>query len=120
MRPPRPLIVLVVVLLALRELLHRRSRDAGPDVVRYRIPAGQDPAAVMGALRVHSVSARQHMVDGEPVIAISLDAPGDRARIQGLRCAHERGGRSGPTESVTFLDELPVRTGDQRGTSPNT
>ncbi len=111
-------ILLVLVLVALvRRLVRRASRGGhGPTELRYRVPEGQDPAAVLATLRVNGFAARSTTSEGAPIVVISLPAPAGRERAREiLRAApvNTEGDPSGETD-IAFTDE--DGTGHEGGT----
>ena len=86
------LTVIVVLLVGLREALRgHRHRAGSTRDVRYEVPAGQDPARLLGALRIDGFGARPEIVRGEPTLVIPLDAPSARERARRvLREAEEK------------------------------
>jgi hypothetical protein len=88
----------------------RRKAEAGDDALIYEVPEGQDPAAIVAALRVDGMEAVEVMRQGRQRIVIS----GPRAR-ESLRpraravIAHQadlnlEGDPARPRE-VSFVDE---------------
>ena len=78
------------------------------------MPLGQDPAAVLGSLRVHGVSARHAVLAGEPTIVIALDTPGGRQRVREILRDAPLNVQGDPSEidTVTFSDEALRGTGN--------
>lgn len=97
----------VVVVTVLRYFRDRRHAARGGEV-RYRVPAGQDPAAVLATLRVEGLSAEPDSVAGDPVMVVSLDKPGARERVREILRTAPANMEGDPhaAESVTFADEV--------------
>jgi hypothetical protein len=105
----RILIVAAAIVLTLRRYFRRRPHaglDAGE--VCYHVPNGQDPAAVLAAVRLQGLSARPEVVAGEPVVVVSLDTPGDRDRVREIvrQAPENMEGDPRSTGIVTFSDEV--------------
>lgn len=111
-RMPAPLaLVLLALVIALR--LRRRPKKA--ESLRYQVPVGQDPAAVIAALRQAGYEVRR---DHEPtriqdvVITCPDGADSERARVRSVIAGApvDLGGGAAPEHPVVFEDEPgPVR-----------
>jgi hypothetical protein len=112
-------VVLLVVLLALGvfavvHLTRRAERDtipAGQPTLRYSVPEGQDPAAVLVALRAEGLDAATE--DEGPhqdvVIACPTGVERERPRVRAIiQHARHLGDDEGvPVPTVRFADEQP-------------
>lgn len=108
MRVRRQLVVIVVALQTVRRFWRRRERSGDPHTqVRYRVPPGEDQAALLGKLRAHGVSARPGVEVGEPTLTISLNTPGDRDRVREIlrNASAPVAGDPGAVHRITFSDE---------------
>lgn len=107
----KTLVTMVVIVLMVRRLLRRhgdRGRTAGRGgVLRYQVPTGQDPAAVLGTLRAAGVASEPDVVDGESVVVISLTPPHTRDSVRDIvrRAPENMQGDRRPSRVVTFSDE---------------
>lgn len=104
MRIVTPLVVAGVVAGILRAL--RKRGPAPREELRFRAPPGQDPAAVLGALRRARIEAEPRLVDGETEVVISC-RPGDRERVRTVVQGATRELDQNPIDGspVRFMDE---------------
>jgi hypothetical protein len=99
----------VVTVVAIRRLLRRRKGAPGlVREVRYRVPGGQDPAAVLAALRVEGFSARPGASAGEPEVIVPLDEGRgwDEVRDIVRNAPVNMQGDRRTARSVSFTDEV--------------
>ena len=85
------------------------SGSDGPSgEVRYRVPAGQDPAAALGWLHVAGITSRPELVNGQSVLVISLSSSVSRERVRDVLRQSPENMQGAPRTSdiVTFSDEM--------------
>jgi hypothetical protein len=107
-RVARVFVAVAVIVVTLRRYLRRRPHGARAREVRYHVPNGQDPAAVLAAMRVEGLSARPENVAGEPEVVISLRTPGGRDRVREIvrKAPKNMQGDPHAVDSVLFSDEV--------------
>lgn len=106
----KTLVTIVVIVAMARRLLRRhgtRDRRARHGVLRYFVPTGQDPAAVLGSLRAAGVTSEPDLVDGESVLVISLTPPHTRDSVRDIvrEAPENMQGDPRTSRAVTFSDE---------------
>jgi hypothetical protein len=106
----KTLVTVAVIVAVVRRLLRRhgnRDRAFRRGVLRYLVPIGQDPAAVLASLRAAGVASEPDLVDGESVVVISLTPPHTRDSVRDLvrRAPENMQGDPRPARAVTFADE---------------
>ena len=91
------------------EVVHAVAHESGRHVL-YRVPPGQDPAAVVAALHGHGFDAVSepgpHGVD--VAVPCRADDPDVRERVRAVIAAHATGNLEGdpaPAGRVRFADE---------------
>jgi hypothetical protein len=109
-------LILVVVLVWLAVGLHRWGRDEARTEQRllsptthttaYLVPAGEDPVAVMGALRLAGYTSIVDVAHGPERILVEC-AESDRERVRDViaHVHHTRFDGSDVVERITFEDE---------------
>jgi hypothetical protein len=112
-----PIVIGIIVLLALlvaglaamgRGARQRAEAVQGPDseTLRYHVPAGQDPAAVVAALTSEGFTAVSEPVPTghDVVVAVREGRERHRARVRAT-IQHAGGEGPEPAEPVRFTDE---------------
>ncbi len=106
-RPLAAVVVLVAGVVGVLRRRRRRRRVENTDDLRYRVPVGQDSAAVLATLRVAGFRATPETVAGDQRVVIICDPVADRQRVRALVGAAilDVDGHPAGAGSVSFLDE---------------
>lgn len=109
MKVPRTLTLGAVIALVLQRRRRRRQQTpaADPGQLRYHVPVGQDPAAVLSSVRQQGFTATVEMVGGDEDILIICDRAEAREEVRSILATApiDMNGHVFHGPPVTFADE---------------
>jgi len=110
-----PLVIVLAVLVLVgavvvafsRRQARERQEVLESDTVSFRVPEGQDPAALLAALHTAGYDAALATAATDPVLAVTTEGPADREAIRSVIATaptNPEGDHLG-TREIRFLDE---------------
>lgn len=110
MRWPRLVTLGAVIVVGLARARRRRRGHpvpAEPGQLRYHVPVGQDPAAVLTSVRQHGFAATVEMAGGDEDVVITCDRAVAREQLRSILAAApiDMNGHAFDGPPVTFADE---------------